>query len=236
MCLRLFRKITLNQPVGGSSPPRLTGNPIQNPAELPPWLAPIVNNGLPILLTKFLKSRRTGISPRTIEFYEYCLESFVESYYLTPDSINQFLANLTCGNAKHAYFRSIRAFCNWAHRNDYIQENPIKKVDSPTVSERVLPSLSPEQVNHLITTAENLRDKCVISLFADSGMRLSELASITKADINWRNYTILIVGKGNKQRRAPFTKRTAKILKVDAHSVINLQWPDLNRRPPEPHL
>jgi len=41
-----------------------------------------------------------------------------------------------------------------------------------------LPALPPEQVNDLIEQADNLRDKAIISLFADSGMRLSELASV----------------------------------------------------------
>jgi len=35
-------------------------------------------------------------------------------------------------------------------------------------------------------------------------MRLSELASIQASGINWDSYTITIIGKGNKQRKAPF--------------------------------
>jgi integrase len=44
-------------------------------------------------------------------------------------------------------------------------------------------------------------------------MRLSELADICTEDIDWENLTISIWGKGNKQRLAPFTKRTAVFLK-----------------------
>ena len=43
-------------------------------------------------------------------------------------------------------------------------------------------------------------------------MRLSELTYIKSDDIDWDNYIITIWGKGNKQRRAPFTQRTAKLL------------------------
>ncbi len=53
----------------------------------------------------------------------------------------------------------------------------------------------------------------MISLFADCGMRLSELASVKADDIDWQNYTVTIWGKGNKQRKAPFTKRTARLLR-----------------------
>ena len=45
-------------------------------------------------------------------------------------------------------------------------------------------------------------------------MRLSEFTNIKRGDINWDSYTITIIGKGNKQRRAPFTERTARILQL----------------------
>ena len=135
------------------------------------------------------------------------------SYELSSEGINQFLTDLKCRNAKHAYFRALRVFCNWATREGYIKNNPIKNVDQPNVSDAILPSLSLEQVELLIKTTNNLRDKCIISLFADSGMRLSELANIKTTDIDWIDNTVTIWGKGSKQRRAPFTKRTAVFLK-----------------------
>jgi site-specific recombinase XerD len=182
------------------------------------------------LLTKFIASRRQGLSPRTIEFYESCLKPFVSEYELTSESINQFLSNLTCGNAKRSYFRALRAFCNWA-REDYVDENPITRVDQPKTSEPILPSLTVKQVEHLIKVADNLRDKCIISLFADSGMRLSELASIKASDIEWGDCTAIIWGKGEKQRLAPFTKKTAKLLK----QVINQNGAGPNIWHIEPH-
>jgi integrase/recombinase XerC len=59
-----------------------------------------------------------------------------------------------------------------------------------------------------------MRDKAIISLFADSGMRLNELTNIKASDIDWDIYTITIIGKGNKQRKAPFTERSARLLKA----------------------
>jgi len=106
------------------------------------------------LLTKFLKSRRQGINERTIEFYEYCLQPFVDNYELTSESINTFLSDLICGNAKHSYFRAIRAFCNWATREDYVKENPIARVDPPKTIKPILPSLTTQQVQYLIDKAD----------------------------------------------------------------------------------
>ena len=58
-------------------------------------------------------------------------------------------------------------------------------MEAPKVEKRILPSLSLEQVNYLIEVVDNLRDKTIISLFADSGIRLNELAAIKSTDIDW---------------------------------------------------
>jgi site-specific recombinase XerD len=76
----------------------------------------------------------------------------------------------------------------------------------------LLPSLTPEQVEYLIGEAETLRDKAIISLFADSGIRLNELVNIKVNHIDWESQTVMVWGKGGKQRKAPFTRRTADLL------------------------
>ncbi len=172
------------------------------------------NSNVKQLLYKFLKSRRQGISHHTIAFYRRCITPLLENYTLTPDGINKLLINLNCNaGGKLAYFRAIRAFCNWLVRNDYLKDSPIRKVDAPRPPKAILPSLTMEQVQYLIEQAENLRDKCIISLLADSGIRLNEIATIKPANIDWSNYTITIWGKGNKERKAPFTERTAVLLR-----------------------
>jgi len=92
-------------------------------------------------------------------------------------------------------------------------QNPLVKVNVPKVKKRILPSHTPEQVEYLIEQAETLRDKRIVSLFADSGMRLSELTSIKPPHIDWQNRLITVWGKGGKQRKAPFTERTARLLR-----------------------
>jgi integrase/recombinase XerD len=69
-------------------------------------------------------------------------------------------------------------------------------VELPKVEKRLLPSLTEQQVDTLINIANNTRDKCIISLLADSGMRLKELASIKAYDIDWESNTLTIWGKG----------------------------------------
>jgi site-specific recombinase XerD len=173
------------------------------------------------LLTEFVQSRRQGLSPRTIKFYKGYLNhsTHVVGFDVKGQDISLFLNSRRCSNGgKHSYFRALRAFYNWLYspRSGYRlnpQDNPILLVEPPKVEKRILPSVTDKQVEELIGAADNLRDKCIVSLFADSGTRLSELANIKRDDIQWSTCTVTVIGKGNKQRKAPFTERTAQLLR-----------------------
>jgi integrase len=170
------------------------------------------------LLSSFLASRREGISKHTIAFYHTCLRRFV-GYPLAPDGINEFLHSLDCGNAKHSYYRAIRALCNWLYRQGYLKDNPIRLVDSPSVARKMLPSVTEQQLDILLKAAESQRDKCIVGLLFDSGLRLSELCAIKPGDIDWSNNTIKVVIKGNREAKAAFTSRIATLLQE--HLITN---------------
>ena len=84
---------------------------------------------------------------------------------------------------------------------------------SQELAKRLLPSVDGEQVELLLNQSSNLRDKAIISLLFDSGMRLNELSKVRQDDIDWDNYTITIIGKGNKQRKAPSTENSAHLVR-----------------------
>jgi site-specific recombinase XerD len=199
---------------GGQSKPELAyGGVLELADEHDLGLLKANTNGKQIL-QEFLNSRRQGLSPRTIRFYKQCLQPFLVRHRVTSTDIADFISNLTCNTGgKLAYYRAIRAFVNWLVRCDYIRDNPMKKVDPPKTSKQILPSLTFEQVDYLIDYVDSIRDKAIISLFADSGLRLNELTNITLNDLDWENHTVTIWGKGNKQRKAPFTNRSASLIK-----------------------
>ncbi|MFC2007711.1 tyrosine-type recombinase/integrase [Chloroflexota bacterium] len=93
----------------------------------------------------------------------------------------------------------------------------------------MLPSLTFEQLDYLIEQAGCTRDKAIISLFADSGLRLSELANINPRDIDWNNRLIKVTCKGNKEGLAPFGERTEFLLKdwLSQYQTDGKLW-DLN--------
>jgi site-specific recombinase XerD len=174
------------------------------------------------LISKFLKSRRQGLSQETIKFYRgYLVRALpIVGCNVKASQIVHFLGGLECGNGgKHAYYRALRAFYSWCYSNKSglhlsAQDNPLLLVDPPKVEKRLMPSITEDQLCTLIDSVEDVRDKCIISLLADSGMRLNELSNTKACDIDWEHFTITIWGKGNKQRKAPFTENTAYLLRT----------------------
>ncbi len=65
---------------------------------------------------------------------------------------------------------------------------------------------------YLIDKVSSVRDKAIIALFTESGLRLSELANINPEHINWISRTIKVMGKGRKEAYAAFGELTGKYL------------------------
>ena len=59
----------------------------------------------------------------------------------------------------------------------------------------------------------NSRDYAILQLFLQTGIRVSELVGLTLSDIDLNEGTMLINGKGNKQRTVYFEKKAAQALK-----------------------
>jgi site-specific recombinase XerD len=92
--------------------------------------------------------------------------------------------------------------------------NPITQVEAPRRPKFILSSLTKEQVELLIDKAGNTRDKAIIALFVESGLRVTELANIKVPDIDWEHRIIEVLGKGNKEGYAPFGSLSERYLKT----------------------
>ena len=83
-------------------------------------------------------------------------------------------------------------------------------MNSPHVAKKLLPSITDEQAQLFLSTA---RDRCIIAMLFDSGLRLSEVCSIKPSDIDWSTHTLSVLVKGNREAKAAFTPNTATILR-----------------------
>ncbi|MFC2039226.1 hypothetical protein ACFLST_00310 [Chloroflexota bacterium] len=115
------------------------------------------------LLDKFLGSRASGTSPKTIAIYHLALGNSI-GYPITPEGISAYLNFLTCGNAKHNYYRCLKTLCRWLYHTEQIPTNPIEKVFPPRRQKRLLPAISKEQLGILVNHALAERDEVTLNL------------------------------------------------------------------------
>ncbi len=109
------------------------------------------------------------------------------------------------GNGSHAKARkvaSLKAFFSYLHKKKkLIDENPAEELESPKINKRNPIYLNIEEIKILysgIKETHYYRDRCILTIFLNCGVRVSELAGINISDI--RQNSISIIGKGNKER------------------------------------
>lgn len=108
----------------------------------------------------------------------------------------------------------VRAFTRWASSTGRIRKDPCHSVQSPKRPIRVPRALDADKIELLLSQAPDTRVRLAISLGVCEGLRLAEIASLTIEGIDWRNRTILIRGKGDKERRVHLTPTTAGAIQM----------------------
>jgi integrase/recombinase XerC len=140
------------------------------------------------------------------------------------------IEELEDGNSARTVNRKIstlKAFYKFLIRNKYISENPMCKVITPK-QEKTLSVVVPEtQMENLFSTVvfpntfEGIRDKAIIELFYATGIRLSELANMKRKDIDFYHQTVKVLGKRNKERIIPFSKKLVPVFQAYISSYEN---------------
>ncbi|MGM9612564.1 MAG: tyrosine-type recombinase/integrase, partial [Butyricicoccus sp.] len=107
-----------------------------------------------------------------------------------------------CATSRARKVASIRAFFRYlTSKANVLEVNPVAELDSPTQPKRLPRYLTVEESMALLNSVQGpyaARDYCILTLFLNCGMRVSELAGINVQDI--QKDTLRVIGKGNKER------------------------------------
>ena len=97
---------------------------------------------------------------------------------------------------------TIRSFYNYlTNKKHLLRENPVKDIDSPKLRKTLPKYLTLDQSTELLDAVDGKnqeRDYCILTLFLNCGLRISELIGLNLNDIN--EDTLRVLGKGNKVR------------------------------------
>jgi len=121
------------------------------------------------------------------------------------------------GTSKRSIVRrlsSLRSFFTYCLREGLLVKNPMDDIDSPKLEKTIPLSLTYEHVQTLFnqpdrSTYLGFRDRTIMELFYSSGLRVSELAGLNKADYDKDTLLLRVQGKGRKERIVPITKNAS---------------------------
>jgi integrase/recombinase XerC len=104
---------------------------------------------------------------------------------------------------------SLRTFYKYLVLNNKSDNNPFMLVSSPKKEKRIPKFINYENIEEIfnmpdINTEVGQRERVILEILYSSGVRVSELVSIKLSDIDFSEKTIVITGKGNKERMVSF--------------------------------
>jgi integrase/recombinase XerC len=143
---------------------------------------------------------------------------------VTRDLVRQYISFLTTSQkAKRSVTRklaAIRRYFAWHIRNGTLKTDPTTGVRTPSGTGRLPKVLTKEQLNALLSCSnadvpewKSSRDTALIEMLYGSGLRVSEVCSIDIDSINDRNNTVIVMGKGSKQRQVPVSEPSVLAVK-----------------------
>lgn len=138
------------------------------------------------------------------------------------------LARLKPASAANRY-RSLQQFFRWLVDEGEIRDSPMARMRPPTIPETPPPVLRDEELHKLLDTTagqgfDERRDRAVVLLLVDTGIRLGEIAGLRVDDIDWDLEVLTVTGKGRRPRAVAFGRKVAKAL--DRYARVRGQHPD----------
>ena len=161
---------------------------------------------------------------------------------ITPQDIMAFLSfmalNLKAKAATRARkISTIRIFFSYlSQKAKIIDNNPAQNIETPKKEKRMPRYLTLDDSKKLlnVTMDENdenkERDYAIITIFLNCGLRLSELVGINISDINFDDYKLNVIGKGNKERTIYLNKACVNAIRayLDVRPKVAIKVDDKN--------
>lgn len=129
-----------------------------------------------------------------------------------------------------SWMRNANSFLKWA--NDNGEMAAVVRGKAPKVPRVLIDVLSREEIDMMERTAKTERDKLMVRILADTGIRAGELLGLRTGDLveRDRNFYLRVTGKGSKERMVPVPRLGVRIRRFmrSGHGRIFLT---LNRKP-----
>lgn len=136
------------------------------------------------------------------------IESYLKYCYLKNEDSKTISHKIT----------TIYNFHNYLLREKVIKDNQAEFIDRPKLAKHLPYTLTVKEIDKLLdialVTVFDYRDKAMLELMYGTGLRVSELVSLTVYDVDFYNAFLRIKGKGSKERIVPINNASLKYLKL----------------------
>ena len=175
-------------------------------------------------ISYYLGAKRIdGLSPRTLANYKYTLDMFSDRVNksvskITADDIRGYISYLSEARglretSLQTHISVLRAFFSWLLMEERIKKNPMLKIRSLKLDKKnARQALSVEELERLRDACKGYREKALVEFLVSTGCRLSEVAQLNVADLDFNNRSVTVTGKGNKERPVYFSIRARLML------------------------
>lgn len=168
-------------------------------------------NNLLVDFIAYLRSEK-GLSPHSVEAYNRDVQAFLETFKppFHPSQLIQHLAVLHAkGCASSSMARALialKVFCRFLYREKILDQDISLGLDSPKLWQLIPEVLTCDEVDRLLTIADTktylgARDQAILEVLYASGLRVSELCSLTIYAVD--DASVKVMGKGGKERVVP---------------------------------
>lgn len=175
-------------------------------------------------ITYYLGAKKIdGLSSQTIKNYKYTLELFAQRISksvskITTDDIRAYIAYLSASrdlkeSSLQTHINTLRAFFGWLHVEEKIKKNPMLKIRSLKMDRKnARQALTVEELERLRNVCTGYREKAIVEFLVSTGCRLSEVTQLNVDDLNFNDRTVVVTGKGGKDRPVYFSIRARLML------------------------
>jgi integrase/recombinase XerD len=182
-----------------------------------------------------------NLSPRTVEWYSRhlgdCLIQLgdLATDSVTPDHLRELVTHLLRNheqrpnlpprdsgrglspNTVNGSIRALKTFFNFLVEEGILAQSPAKRIPKLKTPLERGTVLTTDELTRLIqrnngNSFTEKRNRALLILLADTGIRIGELTGLKVSDVDWGDRTLSVMGKGRKTRSVPFGRQAARAL------------------------
>ena len=167
----------------------------------------------------FITAKRIeGCSEKTLTYYSKTIAAMLNGVgkspqQITTDDLRKYLmdyqtrrrsSKVTIDNIR----RILSSFFSWLEDEDFIVKSPVRRIHKVKTAKIIKETYTDEALELMRDNCSTVRDLAIIDLLASSGMRVGELVTLNREDINFNERECVVFGKGNKERKVFFNDRS----------------------------